>query len=54
MPKINLNILNETNSFFEYFITTVIFLKDTPIDLIIGRETIKKLRLIDRLPSHFV
>jgi hypothetical protein len=29
-------------------------LKDSPIDLIIGRETIKKLRLIDSLPSHFV
>jgi hypothetical protein len=29
-------------------------LKDSPIDLIIGRETIRKLRPIDRLPSHFV
>jgi hypothetical protein len=29
-------------------------LKDSPIDLIIGRETIKKLRLLDSLPSHFV
>jgi hypothetical protein len=29
-------------------------LKDSPIDLIIGREIIKKLRLIDSLPSHFV
>jgi hypothetical protein len=35
-------------------ITTVIVLKDSPIDLIIGRETIKKLSLIDSLPSHFV
>jgi multidrug efflux pump subunit AcrA (membrane-fusion protein) len=34
-------------------ITTVIVLKDSPSDLIIGRETIKKLRLIDSLPSYF-
>jgi hypothetical protein len=29
-------------------------LKDSPTDLIIGSETMKKLRLIDSLPSHFV
>jgi hypothetical protein len=52
--KINLSFLNEITSSFDHFITTVIVLKDSPIDLIIGRETIKKLRLIDRLPSHFV
>jgi hypothetical protein len=52
MPEINLSFLNEIASFFEHFTTTVIVLKDSPIDLIIGRETIKKLRLIDRLPSH--
>jgi hypothetical protein len=52
--KINLSFLNEITSSFDHFITTVIVLKDSPIDLIIGIETIKKLSLIDRLPSHFV
>jgi hypothetical protein len=52
--KINLSFLNETTSSFEYFTATVIVSKDSPIDLIIGREIIKKLRLIDRLHSHFV
>jgi hypothetical protein len=40
--KINLSFLNEITSSFDHFITTVIVLKDSPIDLIIGRETIKK------------
>jgi hypothetical protein len=52
--KINLSFTNEITSFLEHIITTVIVLKDSPIDLIIGRKTIKKLRLIDSLPSHFV
>jgi hypothetical protein len=52
--EINLSFLNETTFSFEHFTTTVIVLKDSPINLIVGRETIKKLRLIDRLPSHFV
>jgi hypothetical protein len=52
--KINVSFLNEINSSFDHFTTTVIILKDSPMALIIGKETIKKLRLIDRLPSHFV
>ena len=52
--KINLSFLNEITSSLEHIITTVIVLKDSPIDLIIGRETIKKQSLIDFLPSHFV
>jgi hypothetical protein len=52
--KINLSFTNEITSSLEHIITTVIVVKDSPIDLIIGRETIKKLRLIDSLPSHFV
>jgi predicted aspartyl protease len=50
--KINLSFINEITSSSEHIITTVIVLKDSPIDLIIGRETVKKLRLIDSLPSH--
>jgi hypothetical protein len=40
--KINLSFLNEITSSLEHIITTVIVLKDSPIDLIIGRETINK------------
>jgi hypothetical protein len=49
--KINLSFLNEISSSLDHFITTAIVLKDSPIDLIIGEETIKKLRLIDSLPT---
>jgi predicted aspartyl protease len=52
--KIDLSFLNETTSSFEHFTTSVIVLEGSPINLIIGRETMKKVRLIDRLPSHFV
>jgi hypothetical protein len=51
--KINLSFLNEITSSLEHIITTVIVLKDSSIDLIIDRETIKKQSLIDLLPSHF-
>jgi hypothetical protein len=39
--KINLNFINEITSSLEHIITTVIVLEDSPIDLIIRRETIK-------------
>jgi hypothetical protein len=40
--QIDISFLNETNFSRENFNTTVIVLKDSPIDLIIGRATIKK------------
>ncbi len=52
--KFNLSFLNKITSSLEHIITTVIGLKDSPIDLIIGRETIKKQSLTDSLPSHFM
>ncbi len=53
--SINLKIsfINEINHFQEDFNTTVTVLKKSKIDLIIGRETIKKYNLCKRLPSHF-
>ena len=40
--KINLSFLNEITSSLEHIITTVIVLKDSPIDLIIGRKNKNK------------
>jgi hypothetical protein len=51
--RININFFNIINSLRENFNTVVIVLKNSPIDLIIGRETIKKENLSQRLPSHF-
>ena len=50
---LNISFINELNLFKENFNTTVTVLRKSKIDLIIGRETIKKYNLSKRLPSHF-
>jgi transposase InsO family protein len=50
---INLSYINERTNLLESFQTLVFILPKTPIDIIIGRKTIKKERLTLTVPSHF-
>jgi hypothetical protein len=50
---INISYINETTNLLENFETLVFILPKTPIDLIIGRKTIKQQRLTITVPSHF-
>ena len=50
---INISFINEITSLRESFNTSVFILKYTPLDLIIGRATIKKQFFSLRTPSHF-
>ena len=50
---INISFLNETNALVESFLTRVIILPKSPIEIIIGRKTIQTLKFSKRTPSHF-
>ena len=50
---INLSYINENNKLLESFETLVFILPKTPIDLIIGRKTLKQQRFSKTVPSHF-
>jgi transposase InsO family protein len=50
---INLSYFNEKNKLLESFETLVFILPRTPIDLIIGRKTLKQQRFSKTVPSHF-
>ena len=47
-----MSFLNEAINNSDTFDINAIILKDTPIDLIIGRETIKKNQLFRKIPSQ--
>ena len=51
---ISVNYLNERLNKISTFEVKAIILETSPLDLIIGRATIKKLSLVHQVPSHFL
>ena len=50
---INICFINEITSLRESFETRVLILQNTPLDLILGRSTIKQQMFSRKTPSHF-
>jgi hypothetical protein len=50
---INISFINEITHLSESFQTRVLILPKSPIDIIIGRKTIKNVELTTKTPSHF-
>ena len=50
---VSVNFFNERVNNMNYFIIKAIVLDSSPLDLIIGRSTIKKYGLVRQIPSQF-